>query len=89
MSIGIISILTPLEERIDRWATSGLATRILLHPEDYKTLSKGEIEKIEGKYNLPIEILGGERALALHLREGKSDEEEELVAVDLSEVLGE
>ena len=62
MSIGIISMLTPFEERIDRWVSTGNATRILVHPEDWHTLSKTKKEKLEAKYNLPVECLGGERA---------------------------
>ena len=61
MSIGIISMLTPLEERIDRWATSGNANRILVHPEDWHSLSETKREKIASKYNLPVECLGGEK----------------------------
>lgn len=91
MSIGIVSMLTPLEERIDRWATSGLANRILLHPEDYKTFTSAELESLEQKYGMAVDVLGGERALAEHLREGKrrNDDEHEMVPVDLKEVLGE
>ena len=61
MSIGIISMLTPFEDRIDRWVSTGNATRILVHPEDWDTLSKTKREKLEAKYNLPVECLGGER----------------------------
>ena len=90
MSIGIESMLTPLAERIDRWATSGFANRILLHPEDYKLLSNDDIDFLEKKYSMAVAILGGERALIEHLREGKrDDDEDEVVPVDLDEVLGE
>lgn len=90
MAIGIVSLLTPLEERIERWAKSGHANRVLLHPEDYKQLTSDEIENLENKYNMAIDVLGGERALAEHLREGKrNDDEHEMVPVDLNEVLGE
>ena len=61
MSIGIISMLTPFEERIDRWVSTGNATRILIHPEDWDTLSDRKREKLEAKYNLPVVCLGGER----------------------------
>lgn len=61
MSIGIISMLTPFEERIERWVATGNATRILIHPEDWDTLSNRKREKLEAKHNLPVVCLGGER----------------------------
>ena len=81
MSIGFISMLTPLEDRIDRWATSGNATQILLHPEDYLKLSDSKREKIEKQYNLPVNALGGERGLQdFQKRNASKDELEELNA---------
>ena len=77
MSIGIVSMLTPLEERIDRWATSGNATRILLHPEDYVQVNK---DILETKYNLPVDVLGGDRGLREFLnRDNKDNDEMEVV----------
>ena len=61
MAIGFLSMTTPLEDRIDRWATSGNATRILLHPEDWDRLSDNKRERVASKYNLPVECLGGDR----------------------------
>ena len=75
MSIGFISMLTPLADRIDRWATSGNATQILLHPEDYLKLSDSKREKIEKQYNLPVNALGGERGLQDYLNRSMSKEE--------------
>ena len=75
MSIGILTMTTPLAERIDRWATSGNATRILLHPEDYLSLSDNKRAKIEAQYNLPVEALGGERGIRDYLNRQKSAEE--------------
>lgn len=75
MSIGIVSMLTPLQERIERWIETGNATRILLHPEDYLTLSDNKREKIEQQYNLPVEVLGGERGLQDYLNRSMSKEE--------------
>jgi hypothetical protein len=75
MSIGIVSMLTPLADRIDRWATSGNATQILLHPEDYLKLSDSKREKIEKQYNLPVNALGGERGLQDYLNRSMSKEE--------------
>ena len=71
---------TPLAERIDRWATSGKATRLPLHPSDYWTLDRaGLIDKISEKYSLDITCLGGENALKKFLKENTkegSNEEE-------------
>ena len=75
MSIGIVSMLTPLDDRIERWATSGNATKILLHPEDYLKLSDSKREKIEKKYNLPVIALGGEKGLQDYLKRSMSKEE--------------
>ena len=75
MAIGFLSMTTPLAERIDRWATSGNATRILLHPEDYLRLSDSKRDKIAAQYNLPVEALGGERGIRDHLNRQKSAEE--------------
>ena len=76
MSIGIISMLTPLEERIDRWATSGNAKQILLHPEDYVAINNKK-DMIETKYNLPVVCLGGAKGLSdfLNRKESKDDED--------------
>ena len=84
MSIGIISMLTPLVDRIDRWATSGNATRILLHPEDYVQVNK---DILETKYNLPVDVLGGDRGLREFLnRNNKDDDEMEIVESQLNSV---
>mgnify|MGYP006883069320 CR=1 FL=1 len=92
--IGIQTMLTPLEDRIDRWATSGKATRILIHAEDYIRLSDTKREKMETKYGMPIEILGGDKAVREFLSRNKNEEKRELeslssdntIAVNLSEV---
>ena len=75
MSIGIISMLTPFEERVERWVATGNATKILLHPEDYLSLSDHKREKMEAKYNLPVVALGGERGIRDHLNRQKSAQE--------------
>ena len=75
MSIGFISMLTPLSDRIDRWATSGNATQILLHPEDYLKLSDSKREKIEKQYNLPVNALGGDRGVQDFLKRNASKDE--------------
>ena len=70
MSIGVLTMTTPLAERIDRWATSGKATRILLHPEDF---IKVNVDKLTQKYNLPVEPLGGARGLQDYLNRNVKD----------------
>ena len=76
MAIGVISMLSPLEDRIER-SIKPESTRILLHPEDYLKLSERKIGKIETKYGLPIEILGGEEGMKFHLLSGRSEDEVE------------
>jgi hypothetical protein len=86
MAIGILSMLSPLEDRIDRWATSGKATRILLHPEDFLRLSETKRETIGAKYNLPVEALGGARGIREFLnRQMSAEEREEQEAVIASQ----
>ena len=74
MAIGIISLLTPLEDRIERWAKSGNAKSILLHPEDYVKINRKK-DMIETKYNLPVVCLGGARGLADFLKRREPDDE--------------
>ena len=75
--MNVLTLKTPLVERIDRWATSGLAKSIPLHPQDYFVLSKaGHIETIENKYSLEVRILGGEDALKKFLKDRMRDGEE-------------
>ena len=76
MAIGMLSMLTPLNDRIERSVNSE-STRIILHPEDYLKLSETRIKKIEAKYGLPIEILGGEEGLTWHKLNCKSEDEVE------------
>lgn len=66
---------TPLRERIDRWATSGLAKSIPLLPEDYVRLSDDKRATVEAKYNLPVTVLGGQKALDDFLKLGEKEEE--------------
>ena len=88
MAIGLLSMLTPLTDRIDRWATSGRATKILLHPEDFLRLNETKREKLTAKYNLPVEALGGKRALNdfLRLTEENDKEEMQTILADLNDV---
>ena len=84
--MGFLSLTTPLDERIDRWATSGKATRILLHPEDFIKVAK-KVDTIEAKYNLPVEVIGGEKALKAFISDSKnSSDDDTVVAVDLTDV---
>jgi len=85
--MAFISMTTPLEERIDRWATSGKATRILLHPKDFLKVAK-KIDAIEAKYNLPVEALGGEKGLKSFIQDSKAQGfDDDIVEVDLSDIL--
>jgi len=85
--MAFISMTTPLEERIDRWATSGKATRILLHPQDFIKVAK-KIDAIEEKYNLPVEALGGEKGLKSFIQDSKTQGfDDDIVEVDLSDIL--
>ena len=74
MAIGFLSMLTPLEDRIDRWATNDNAKQILLHPEDY-VKCKSKHDMIETKYNLPVVCLGGARGLSDFLKRRESNDE--------------
>ncbi len=77
MAIGQIHMLTPLMDRIDAWATSGKATKILLHPEDWDRLSDSKRETISAKYQMPVVCLGGERAYVNWKHRTKSEEQKE------------
>ena len=73
---------TPLAERIERWATSGKATKIPLHPKDYWTLDRaGLIDKVSEQYKLDVVCLGGEAGLKKWAKEntteGRREEREE------------
>ena len=85
MAIGLLSMLTPLEDRIDRWATNVNAKQILLHPEDY-VKCKSKHDMIETKYNLPVVCLGGARALSEYLRNRESDDEIRQTAVEAAQL---
>ena len=85
--MAFLSMTTPLDERIDRWATSGKATRILLHPKDFLKVAK-KIDAIEAKYNLPVEALGGEKGLKSFIQDSKAQGfDDDIVEVDLSDIL--
>lgn len=76
----LLTMTTPLAERIERWATSGKAKNILLHPSDYYVLSSANlIEKVSEKYGLDVLCLGGDTGLKdwmkERLKKGASEEE--------------
>jgi len=76
----LLTMTTPLAERIDRWAKSGKAKSIPLHPSDYYVLSSANlVEKISNKYSLEIKCLGGEAGLKEWMKEKlrKSHDDEE------------
>jgi hypothetical protein len=74
MAIGFLSMLTKLDDRIER-SVNPQSTRIILHPEDYLSLSETRIKKIEAKYGLPVEVIGGDDGLKWHKLNGKSQDE--------------
>ena len=86
MSIGIISMLTPLEDRIDRWATSGNAKQILLHPEDYLRLNETKREKLSEKYDLPVIALGGDRGIKDYLKKRESSDDVQEMLTDATPI---
>ena len=76
----LLTMTTPLAERIERWATSGKAKSIPLHPSDYYVLSSANlVDKISEKYSLEIKCLGGENGLKDWMKERlrKSVDDEE------------
>lgn len=76
----LLTMTTPLAERIERWATSGKAKNILLHPSDYYVLSSANlVEKISEKYGLDVLCLGGDSGLKEWMKERlrKSHDDEE------------
>jgi hypothetical protein len=87
LPMAIAEFTRPLSERIERWISTGSnLTRILLHPEDYVSLSDSKREKIEEQYSLPIEVLGGVVALKRFVGENSKvdivDTSEDVVFVD-------
>ena len=78
MAIGLLSMLTPLKDRIDRWATSGNATKILLHPEDYLKVSDSKREKLTAKYDMPVEVLGGAKGIKDYLLKRNTEDEQDV-----------
>ena len=75
MAIGFLSMLTPLNDRIDRWATSGKAKSIMLHPEDYNRIGEKKKASLEAKYKLPVVCVGGEKAYLAWKHRSKSEEQ--------------
>ena len=76
----LLTMTTPLAERIERWATSGKAKNILLHPSDFYVLSSANlVEKISEKCSLEIKCLGGDTGLKDWMKEKlrKSHDDEE------------
>ena len=69
----------PLPERIARWIDFAPTTlsRILLHPEDFLSMSQSKRDKVEAQYNLPIVILGGRIALLKYIADHSDREETE------------
>jgi hypothetical protein len=71
---------TPLHTRMTRWAESGKATKMPLHPQDYYVLSAaGLVEKMSEEFKMDITCLGGEASLKKWIKESieKSGSEED------------
>ena len=67
---------TPLSERMDRWANSGKAKSMPLHPQDFFALSKANlVEKVSEKYGLEVTCLGGEKGLQNWIKDRITDKE--------------
>ncbi len=76
--INVLTLKTPLYDRMVRWAESGKAKSIPLHPSDFFALSKaGLVEKLEEKFGLPITCLGGDTGLAAFMKDRMRSQEEE------------
>jgi len=85
MAIGLLSMLTPLEDRIDRWATNENSKQILLHPEDYVKINSKK-DMIETKYDRPVVCLGGARGLSNYLNRKSSDDESSETGVEVKQL---
>jgi len=87
MTMNVLMFKVPVEERIDRWATSGKATKIPLLPEDYVVIKKKK-DILETKYGMPITVIGGNRALNEFLRNTDEVEKEDrdTILADLEDV---
>ena len=85
MAIGMISMLTPLMDRIDRWATSGKAKSILLHPEDWDRVGEKKRVMLEAKYDMPVVCLGGQKAYFDWKHRTKSEEQIEELLMEQGE----
>ena len=75
--MALAKVKQPLPQRIERWLETSPTklTRILLHPEDFLSISQSKRDKVEAKYGLPIVILGGRFALLKYIAD-HSDREE-------------
>ena len=85
--MNVLMFKVPVEDRIDRWATSGKATKIPLLPEDYVLIKKKQ-DILETKYGMPITVIGGNRALNefLHNTDEVEKEDREAILADLNDV---
>jgi hypothetical protein len=77
--MALAAVKKPLNDRIERWVESAPTTlsRILLHPEDFLSISQSKRDKVEAQYNLPIVILGGRIALLKYIADHSDREETE------------
>ena len=84
MAIGQIHMLTPLMDRIDRWATSGKAKSIALHPEDWDRIGEKKRAALEAKYGMPLVCLGGDKAYFEWKHRSKTEEQIEEMLMEQS-----
>lgn len=77
--MAIAEFTQPLPERIARWVESAPTTlsRILLHPEDFLSMTQTKRDIVEAQYNLPIVILGGRVALLRYVAEHSNRQDTE------------
>ena len=77
--MALAAVKKPLPQRIERWLETSPTklSRILLHPEDFLSMSQGKREKVEATYGLPIVILGGRIALLKYIADHSDREETE------------
>ena len=77
--MALAAVTQPLPERIQRWVSTSPAklSRILLHPEDFLSMSESKRATVEETYGLPIVVLGGRLALLKYIASHSSREDTE------------
>lgn len=77
--MALAAVKQTLPERIERWVATAPTklSRILIHPEDFLSMSQSKRDKVEESYGLPIVILGGRLALLKYIASHSDREETE------------